>query len=277
MGWFKRKKLEPEVRRRRAKRRLIVYGGLFAALLTAYSWQPIRVDWIPRQLPKNNPRIEPDVGRLFAKGVRIAIVVAHPDDSEFYLAPLLLKLASSGAELHQVVLTDGDKGYYPFQNAGENRRVRRLEQAKASENWNVHQLAFLAFPDGRLGNVVGLADRVRKELERIDPEYVISFDGDYPQRVSHGDHRVSGAAVATAVQGIESIKWILFCATIAPNYTVDVTKFWDEGIKLVAIHKSQFAGQKLRMIESLIFEAAYEAGAEAGYSYGVALRAVRAK
>src|SRR5579862_2205383 len=109
-----------------------------------YEYQPQRYDLFPRPAPTMNPWTDPDSARLFAPGARVTIVTAHPDDAEFYIGGLLTRLAASGAHLSLIVTTDGDKGYYPFENAAENRRIRRLEQTEAARQWQAESVSFLA-------------------------------------------------------------------------------------------------------------------------------------
>ena len=56
----------------------------------------------------------------------IPLKASQAGADEFFLAPLLLRLAKSGAEIHQLVMTDGDKSFYFWkrEDAKENRRVR---------------------------------------------------------------------------------------------------------------------------------------------------------
>src|SRR5689334_23147285 len=99
-------------RRRKAKRRLIVYGSLVALVWGFWVWQPYEYDFIPRRLPNPNPPVDPDSKHLFSPGAKVLVVTAHPDDSAFYIGGFLTQLGKSGAEIHQIICTDGDKAYY---------------------------------------------------------------------------------------------------------------------------------------------------------------------
>ena len=87
-------------RRRNRRRRVIVYGSIAGLLVGFYYYQPNRIDFIPRSLPKNNPRLDPDSKNLFKKGTRVAIVTAHPDDAEFFLGGTLTMLGRTSAGSH---------------------------------------------------------------------------------------------------------------------------------------------------------------------------------
>ncbi|RYG35520.1 PIG-L family deacetylase, partial [bacterium] len=126
-------------------------GALVLIMALVWWWIPWEYDLFPKAPPNPNERVDPDTKRLFAKGTRILVVTAHPDDAEFYLGGTLPQLKASGAELSLVVCTDGDKSYYgPFTDVAYNRRVRREEQTAAAKRWGATDIVYLGFPDGRL-------------------------------------------------------------------------------------------------------------------------------
>jgi len=275
------KQYPPEERRKRAKRRVIVYGTLIAAIVGFYFYQPQRINFFPAKPLQPNPMLDPDSSALFSKGVKIALIQAHPDDSEFFLGPLLLRLKASGAEIHQLVMTDGDKSFYFWQHEdpAENRRAREAEQREAASHYAV-DVTFFHKPDGRLAGQSDNTELVRKFLEDVKPDYVIAFDPVYWPRVNHADHLASGRAAVDAVSEMDSKdkpKWLLLYDSSAHNYTADVTKTVDEGAAMLAIHKSQFAGERLKRITDFRMATWYEDGQAANESYGIALRAVKVK
>lgn len=263
---------DPLIRKKRRVRRLYFYGGLAIAFIGFYLWQPWEFDFIPRALPNPNPLIDPDSKRLFARGTRISIVTAHPDDSEFYMGGLLTKLHKSGAIVSQVICTDGDKGFYPFEDYLANRKVRRSEALQAARTWGGIDLVFLGFPDGRLRNNEATRAAALKELQRQRPEIVLTFDGDYPPRFSHQDHRRSGEIVQSIVTLVPTAKWLMRFSTQAPNYIVDITDEWEDQKKLVAIHESQFYGERLARVLNMIGSRAEDEGNLSGVGLGEGLR-----
>src|SRR5690349_3380955 len=104
--------LTPEQRlarkRKHRKRRIIVYGGLLLAIYAFWIWQPYEWDIFPHQ-PVPNPPVDPDSKHLFSEGTKVLVVTAHPDDSAFYIGGFLTQLGRSGADVHQIICTDGDK------------------------------------------------------------------------------------------------------------------------------------------------------------------------
>lgn len=253
------------------------FYGSFFALIYAFLWyQPYEIDIFPRRPPEPNPMVDPDSKQLFSKGTRVLIVTAHPDDSEFYIGGMLVKLARSGADLHQVICTDGDKGYYLFfTNAARNRIVRKEEASNAAKAWNAKSLVFLGYPDRFLHADGDVIDRIAAEIERVQPEYILTFDGDYPPRASHQDHRRCGDATMIAAKRTHVAKWIMMFQTIAPNYVVDISDLWDDQKKLLMIHKSQFYGKRLDGVENMISSIAEKDGALASFDMGEGLRCVK--
>lgn len=268
---------------------LTTAGILGIGLVAFYKWQPWEYDFIPRRIPNPNPRVDPDSAHLFAPGTRVAVVTAHPDDAEFYVGGTLTKLHEAGAVLSLVVCTDGDKGYYPFEDAARNRRVRRAETLAAAKKWGAVDVVFLGHPDGRLRNDATLVAQIAENLNRLQPEYVLCFDGDFPPRRSHQDHRRAGEAAALAIRSVPSVKWRLEFSTIAANYYVDITKAWPNKQDLMRTHASQFVeprhdifnrlvgreGDPWPFIRNMVGGSAHEDGKAIGVEYAEGLRAVR--
>lgn len=257
------------------RRRLWVYGGLLAGLYAAYLWQPYEYDFIPRALPSPNPRVDPDRTRLFAKGTRILVVSAHPDDSEFYIGGTLTQLGKT-ADITQVICTDGDKGYYgPFANPAENRQVRQREAQAAHQTWHGHGVTFLSHPDGRLRANDILIDQLVQIIRQRRPDYILAFDGEYPPRMSHQDHRRSGDAALEAARRSGLPVWCLLFSTIAPNFIVDITDQWDDKVALLKVHRSQFHGTRLEKVTNMVAGLAEEDGERGGFTMGEGFRCVR--
>jgi LmbE family N-acetylglucosaminyl deacetylase len=272
----------PEVQSQRRKKRIrsrLIFWGLFVGLIYGFLWiQPYEIDIVPRTPPKPNPILDPDSKRLFAKGTRILVVTAHPDDSEFFIGGLLTKLSRTGAELHQLICTDGDKGYYLiFTDAAKNRVVRRQEATNAAHAWHARSLEFLGFPDRFLHPNPDVVDKIAAAIERIKPEYILTFDGKYPPRASHQDHRRCGDATLLAAEQTHIAKWVMMFQTIGANYVFDISDLWEDQKQLLMIHKSQFYGKHLEGVENMIAYSAEVDGALVGYDMGEGLRCVKLK
>jgi LmbE family N-acetylglucosaminyl deacetylase len=263
-------------RRRRMKIRLWFYGTVIALLYFVLWIQPYEIDLVARKPTGPNPMVDPDSKGLFAKGAKVLVVTAHPDDSEFFIGGLLAKLAKTGAELHQVICTDGDKGYYLFfTDAAKNRVVRRQEAQNAANAWHAQSLELLGYPDRFLHPNSDVVSRIQAEIERIRPAYILTFDGEYPPRASHQDHRRAGDATRMAAEKAKSTAWLMMFQTGAPNYVVDISDLWEDQKKLLQIHKSQFFGKHLDGVENMIEYSAEKDGGLIGVELGEGLRCVK--
>jgi LmbE family N-acetylglucosaminyl deacetylase len=263
-------------RQRDARGRFIFYGGLVALLWGFWVWQPYELDIIPRK-PSSNPPVDPDTKFLFSGKAKVLIVTAHPDDSSFFIGGLLMRLAAVHTEMHQVITTDGDKGYYPFEDWRENRRVRRLEALEEARAWGGKDILFLGQPDGRMPVSSSIVDSLAGAVRRVQPDYVLCFDGEYPDRFSHRDHRASGVMAMEAALKTGIAKWVLMFQTGAPNHYFDITEEWDKQQDLIAIHKSQFSGEHLEGVYEMVGDRAERDGAKIGVSMAEGLRCVQLK
>lgn len=237
---------------RRWKRRL-AYGALgVAAGVAALIWYaPIEFVLFPATPPAVEVQAL-DVAKTFPKGTRVTVVTAHPDDAEFYMGATLPQIHRAGAVLSLVVVTDGDKGYYPFEDADGNRRTRRAEQTEAARQWGAVDVEYLGFPDGRVHSGDELNSAVQGALERLRPEIVLSFDDQYPPRRHHADHSRVGEAVAAVLPSLKGVRAIGRFSTEGPNRVVDVTADWDEKLTLMKVHKSQFDTKRTGVFDRLI-------------------------
>jgi LmbE family N-acetylglucosaminyl deacetylase len=260
--------------KRAIKKRLIVYGGLAALLYGLYLYQPMRFDLMERKPEEPLPLIDPDSETLFSKGTRVLVVSAHPDDSEFYIGGTL-HLLSKTADIFQIVCTDGDKSYYgPFADSASLRKVRRQESIDALNAWRGNEITFLGFPDGRLFPTDELVGKIEAKIREVKPDYILAFDGDFPPRISHRDHRNAGIAAELAAKKVGIGKWLLRYSTVADNYVVDISDVWDAKAKLLALHKSQFA-KKQEGIDNMVMGLAEMDGERTGVQLGEGFRATR--
>lgn len=265
----------PERRRRLARRGVTSLALTMGLLWGLYEYQPQRYDFIARTPPVPNPWTDPDSAALFRPGAKIVIVTAHPDDAEFYIGGLLTRLGQSGASMTLVVCTDGDKGYYLWEDAARNRRVRQAEQRDAACLYPIPDVEFFSYPDGRLFANPDVVDRIAAVLRRVQPDYIIGFDYDYSKRFNHRDHRNAGDACEKAVRQAGVGRWLLRFNTLAPNFAVDVTSEWPRKRELLALHASQFNGKRLGQVENMVAGSAQNDGRLLGVRYAESLRCTR--
>src|SRR5262249_34144441 len=152
--------------------------------------QPYRYDLFPRPAPLFHV-IDPNIATLFKAGTKVAVITAHPDDSEFYIGGMLTKLAKSGADLSLIVCTMGDKSYNPFVDHAATAATRTKEQNDAADQWTARQTYFLDGHDGRLAADDNKVIQVTDALQRFKPDYILCFDSLFPPRLSHHDHKTA--------------------------------------------------------------------------------------
>lgn len=188
------------------------------------------------------------------------LVTAHPDDEAFYVGGTLLRLRETGAVVRLVVMTDGDKGYYPFHDAEATARVRRKEQMRAAELFGIRSVRFLGLPDGRLRPNEDAVRMLEPEFREFRPEILLTFDPDHVRRVYHRDHRNAGIAAVEAARRSGFEGWMLLFSTRAENTGLDVTDVWPEAQRMLGFHASQFSGPRLAYIQSMVDGRARTAG-----------------
>ncbi len=192
----------------------------------------------------------------------ILVLLAHPDDPEFFCGATLTRWARAGHKITYWLMTCGDKGTNDRELQSETLcSMRQDEQRAAAKIIGADEVHFLGYPDGYL--VPDL--QLRREMTRIirleRPDIIVTCDptalyvGD--TRLNHPDHRAAGQAVLDAVfpaardhlnfielwrdeqlePHITREVWV--SVTNQPNVTLDVTQHWDNKILALKEHKSQ--------------------------------------
>lgn len=265
----------PKLYDRGSFKRIGIALAVIAILLgLGYVWQPLRFDLIERRPERPLPRISVDEIGLFKKGKQIALVTAHPDDEAFYSGGTLYRLQESGAKVTLIVLTDGDKGYYPFFDSNALAKERQAETREAARRVGIEEVIFFGYPDGRLSFNGDTVARLAREIRRLDPEIVMGFDPYYWPRRSHKDHRIAGEVTRDALKQIAFRGWVLYFSTVAPTTAVDVDRTWAQAQDLLAVHKSQFNGEKLGFIQGMVSERALMTGEAFEMGFAEGFRAV---
>ena len=193
----------------------------------------------------------------------ILVILAHPDDPEFFCGGTLAQWARRGHEITYVLLTCGDKGFNLATQLDMTPEklctIRFEEQQNAAKVIGVKAVRFLDNADGYLTPDLNLRRQVVRVIRQYKPDVLVTCD---PQTlfatygINHPDHRAAGQVVIDAVfpaagnpiffpELIEEghaphmPKEVWCSLTNQANTSIDVTDTW--GIKLKAIleHKSQ--------------------------------------
>ena len=193
---------------------------------------------------------------------RILVVLAHPDDPEFFCGATLARWADAGHEIVYWLLTCGDKGAQdPDTDPTELCVDRRVEQANAAAVLGVHEIHFLENPDGLLTPDLALRKEVTRIIRIVRPDVLVTCDpktlyvGDI--RINHPDHRAAGQVTLDAVfpaagnpmyypeliheEGLmpHTPREVWISLTLDPNERHDVTDLWERKIRAIQQHASQ--------------------------------------
>ena len=192
---------------------------------------------------------------------RAMIIMAHPDDPEFFCGGTIALWCAGGAEVTYLILTNGNKGSDdPAMTPEKLAAVRREEQQAAADVLGVKRVLFFDEPDGELQPTLSLRKRIVAEIRRYQPDIVIAPD---PTRyfylniyINHADHRAAGEAAIDAVfpaarnrmyhpelliDGLEphTVKEVYLSGSLHPDRWVDISDVLETKLKAIRCHTSQ--------------------------------------
>jgi LmbE family N-acetylglucosaminyl deacetylase len=192
---------------------------------------------------------------------RVLVVLAHPDDPEFFCGATLAKWAREGKEIRYLLLTCGDKGSDdPAATPEMLCDDRQVEQLAAASVLGVKGVKFLGNPDGELVNSREVRREIVREIRRFKPRIVVTGDPTTYIRqnlgINHPDHRAAGAATLDAIfpaagnrmyfpellkEGLlpHSPKEIWLSGSNEPNLLVNVNDTLETKLAAIHEHKSQ--------------------------------------
>lgn len=200
---------------------------------------------------------------------RAMVVVAHPDDPEFFVGGTVARLVRQGTQVVYLILTDGSKGSDDRSISTRDLiRTRREEQRRAAERLGVKEVIFFDYADGELRNSPDVQRDVVRELRRFRPDLVLTND---PQRyyapsghINHSDHRTAGVVTLDAVYpaarnfryfpalleegfGPHYVQEVWLAAAVEPDWEVDTTEVREQRLEAILAHASQVGdGNRIR-------------------------------
>jgi LmbE family N-acetylglucosaminyl deacetylase len=193
----------------------------------------------------------------------ILVILAHPDDPEFFCGATLARWARAGHHITYLLLTCGDKGFNPYTQPDMTPEklcaLRHEEQKAAAQVIGAEAVHFMENPDGYLVPDLNLRRDVVREIRRFKPDILLTCD---PQTlfaiygINHPDHRAAGQVVLDAVfpaagnlvyfpelleEGFQPHmpKEIWCSLSMQPNTTLDVTDMWDTKLQAILKHTTQ--------------------------------------
>ncbi len=196
----------------------------------------------------------------------ILVILAHPDDPEFFCGATLARWARAGHAITSYLLTCGDKGYNDRTKVEDISpddlcAIRHTEQAAAAKIIGAQAVHFLDRLDGYLIPDLKLRREVVRIIRQIKPDVLVTCD---PQNLyavyglNHPDHRAAGQVVLDAVfpaagnaayfpelltEGYapHMPKEVWCSATRQPTVTLDITDTWPVKMQAILEHKSQIS------------------------------------
>lgn len=175
---------------------------------------------------------------------------AHPDDVEVGTGGVLIDLAKRGYRCGLVILTQGEMG------TGGTASVRTKEVKAAAAILGADILATFDWGDTKLEDKYEHRLEVARIIRQARPKIILT---PYPhvghgRRQSHPDHVAAGiisinatnlAALKKAdVEGephlVDRIFHYFLPPGVTPNFVVDITTHFEQWIKALSAHESQF-------------------------------------
>lgn len=224
---------------------------------------------------------------------RAAVIMAHPDDSDFSAAGTIAAWCDAGAEVSLVVVTDGSKGTSDRAAlAHELVATRMAEQRAAARVLGVAEVFFLGYVDGEVVPDLALRRRITRQLRLLRPDTVITHD---PARlyfdgyINHPDHRAVGQATLDAIyptardhlnyafdlaEGLEphAVTTVLLTGALNPDAWVDIEDTFERKIAALREHGSQI--KDIDKLRERLEGWARDVGKEADLAYAEAFKKI---
>jgi LmbE family N-acetylglucosaminyl deacetylase len=191
----------------------------------------------------------------------ILVILAHPDDPEFFFGASIARWVKAGHQVRYVLLTKGDKGAKDETLTSEDvSQIRLREQKAAAQSLGVASVDFLDYEDGYLIPDLEMRKKVVRAIRKYRPQILVTCDPAnlFPsqQYINHPDHRNAGQVVIDAVfpaagnrfffpelleEGFEphEVEEVWMSLTNEADVVLDVTLHWDDKIAALKHHTSQ--------------------------------------
>lgn len=205
---------------------------------------------------------------------RILVILAHPDDPEFFMGATLARWGMLGHEIRYCLLTMGQKGSQDIHQKPEDlAAIRRVEQQAAADLLGVKSLEFMDYVDGELIPDMEMRKKIVRVIRQHSPQILVSSDplNVFPgeNRVNHPDHRAAGQVVLDAAfpaagnpmffpellheEGLfpVNLEELWFSIPAQSNLEVDVSDYFEKKIDAIACHRSQI-GEDLEKFKEMI-------------------------
>jgi LmbE family N-acetylglucosaminyl deacetylase len=194
---------------------------------------------------------------------RALVVVAHPDDVDFWAGGTVASWTSAGIAVTYGLLSDGDSGGFdPQVPRSAIPGIRRAEQEAAAAVLGVSDVRFLGYPDGCIEPSYALRRDITRLIRQVRPTRLLTWSPEWSWRRfhrNHPDHRAAGEAALSAVfpdarnpfahsellneEGLKpwEVGEVWLMGGPSPNHYVDITDMFDRKLAALRAHESQTA------------------------------------
>ncbi|HZZ72162.1 MAG TPA: PIG-L family deacetylase [Pirellulales bacterium] len=185
--------------------------------------------------------------------LKLLILGAHPDDSEYFAGGLATLYRRLGHAVRMVSLTNGAAGHQ--RDFGPPLTKRRKAEAAAAARQIGAEYVLWDWPDGQLQPTLEVRAQVIREIRSFQPDLVLTHrTNDY-----HPDHRAVGQVVADAsflvtvpaivpdVAALRKDPVVAFMpdrftkpTPLQPDVVIDVSDCVEQIVDMLVCHQSQF-------------------------------------
>lgn len=192
----------------------------------------------------------------------ILVILAHPDDPEFFCGGTIARWIKAGHRVSYCLLTCGDKGTEDRDLTPDDLcKIRQNEQRSAAAVLGVEQVFFKDHPDGYLVPDLGLRKEITRLIRQEQPDVLVTCDPTNmyirDSYINHPDHRAAGQATLDAVfpaardhlnfielwrdENLEphNVREVWISLPKEANVSIDITDHWDKKLRALREHASQ--------------------------------------
>ena len=198
---------------------------------------------------------------------RVLVVIAHPDDAEFWAAGTIAQWTEADVAVDYCVLTDGENGGHdPGVPRDQIPAIRRGEQQHAAGVLNVGSVWFMGLNEGAVDPASrDLHEHLVRMIRQVRPQRMVTWspERDWARfRSCHPDHLAAGEATLRAIypdagnrlalpslyedEGLDGWTvgevWLFNSPRV--NRYVDITSTFPRKAAAVAVHHSQVGNRR---------------------------------
>ena len=204
--------------------------------------------------------------KLWKSHKKILIILAHPDDPEYFCGATIAKWNGEGHKIDYCLFTKGEKGVNNNFNVTKNIiSIRRKEQESAAKVLGVNSVQYLNYKDGFLTPSIDARKNTVRVIRALKPNIVVTCDPtNYylnENYLNHPDHRAAGQIVVDTVFPAAQnelffpellneqllphhVEEVWLSLPKEANIVFDVTETWPLKVKALEEHISQIGDIK---------------------------------